>query len=51
MGKKFDRLSEHITKEYEAKGVAPEKARYIGRATAGEVANKKDKDGGDKKDE
>ena len=37
MGKKFDRLVERITKEYEAKGYPPEEAKRWGEETAGKV--------------
>lgn len=37
MGKKFDRLKEHIAREYEAKGYGPERAEKIGAAVAARV--------------
>ena len=43
MSKRFDKLSEHITREYEKKGFSHEKARKIGEATAGEIAHEKGK--------
>ena len=47
MGKKFDKLADHVTRYYEAKGVPPEKAREWGNATAGKVYREKE----EKKDE
>lgn len=41
MSKAYDKLAAHITREYEARGFSDKRARYIGRATAGEVAEKK----------
>ena len=38
---KFDRLKNHIAREYEAKGIPPEKAQAWGAATAGKVAKEK----------
>jgi hypothetical protein len=37
MSKKFDRLKERIAREYEAKGVSPEKANEWATKTAGKV--------------
>lgn len=39
----FQRLADHISREYLAKGYSPARARYIGRAKAGEVATAKHK--------
>lgn len=39
--KKFDRLKEHVAREYEAKGIAREKAEEWGAATAAKVAREK----------
>lgn len=44
MGKKFDRLSEHVAREYEKKGIPREKAEEWGKATAGKVAEEKEED-------
>lgn len=38
MSKAYDKLVAHIQREYEARGFSAKRARYIGRATAGEVA-------------
>lgn len=45
MGKKFDRLAEHVSREYEAKGIPKEEAEEWGRATAAKVAREKHPDG------
>lgn len=37
----FDRLKNRITREYRREGYSKTRARYIGRATAGEVARAK----------
>lgn len=37
MSKKFDKLAEKISHEYERKGIPPEKAKEWGRETAGKV--------------
>lgn len=34
----FNRLAAEVTREYLAKGASPERAAYIGRATAAKVA-------------
>lgn len=39
--KTFDKLADKVTREYEKKGVSPQKAREWGRATAGKVARAK----------
>lgn len=39
----FDRLAGKIARTYRRKGYAPKRARYIGRAAAGEVATRKHK--------
>jgi hypothetical protein len=49
MSKKFDKLANHVTKYYEAKGVPPEKAKEWGDATAGKVYQEQKE--GEKKDE
>ena len=36
-GKKFQKLSKKITKEYIKKGFSKKKAEYIGKATAGKI--------------
>ncbi len=41
MGKKFDRLQEHVAREYKDKGFGPERAEKIGAAVAGRVARLK----------
>lgn len=41
MGKKFDRLKEHVAREYTDKGYGPERAEKIGAAVAGRVARLK----------
>ena len=41
MGKKFDRLMHHVTREYEDKGFGKERAEKIGAAVAGKVAREK----------
>ena len=41
MGKKFDRVMEHIAREYEDKGYGKERAEKIGAAVAGKVARMK----------
>ena len=41
MGKKFDRLMHHVTREYEDKGFSKERAEKIGAATAAKVAREK----------
>jgi hypothetical protein len=43
VGKKFDRLMEHVTREYEDKGYGKERADKIGAAVAGKVARNKGK--------
>lgn len=43
MGKKFDRLKEHVTREYEDKGFGAERAEKIGAAVAGKIARAKGK--------
>lgn len=42
MGKKFDRLQKHVAREYEDKGLGPERAERIGAAVAGRVARLKE---------
>lgn len=37
----FKGLEERVTREYRRKGYAPGRARAIGKATAGKVANRK----------
>ena len=37
----FDRLSSHIAREYEAKGIPKERAEEWGRATAAKVGREK----------
>lgn len=37
MGKKFERLKERIAREYESKGIPPEKANEWATKTAGKV--------------
>lgn len=44
MGKKFDRLMQHVTREYEDKGFGKERAEKIGAAVAGKVARAKGQD-------
>ena len=44
MSKAYDKLAAHITREYEARGFSDKRARYIGRATAGEVAEEQAQD-------
>ena len=46
MGKKFDRLSEKIAREYEKKGYSHATAKKYGRATAGKVAREKEEEAG-----
>jgi hypothetical protein len=41
MPSKFDKLTEHIAKEYEERGYSREKAEEIGRATAAKIGRKK----------
>ena len=41
MGKAFDKLAKHITKEYEKKGYTEKEAKYIGKATAGKIFRNK----------
>jgi len=41
VGKKFDRLKEHVAREYQDKGFGPERAEKIGAAVAGRVARLK----------
>jgi len=41
MGKKFDRLMEHVKGEYRDKGYGEERAEKIGAAVAGKVARLK----------
>lgn len=41
MGKKFDRLMEHVAREYEDKGFGRERAEKIGASVAGKVARSK----------
>jgi hypothetical protein len=41
MGKAFDKLAKHITKEYEKKGYGVKESKYIGKATAGKIAREK----------
>jgi len=41
VGKKFDRLQEHVAREYKDKGFGPERAEAIGAAVAGRVARLK----------
>jgi hypothetical protein len=43
MGKKFDKLSGKVEREYENKGVSPSKAKQIGNAVAGQIAREKGK--------
>ena len=43
MGKKFDKLSGKVEREYEKKGVSPSKAKQIGNAVAGQIAREKGK--------
>ncbi len=38
---RFDRLKGHIAREYEAKGLSPEKAEAIGAATAAKIGREK----------
>jgi hypothetical protein len=38
VGKKFDRLKEHVAREYADKGYGPERAEKIGEAVAGRIA-------------
>jgi len=40
--KAFERLERAVEREYRRKGFSPERARYIGRATAGKVARQKE---------
>ena len=49
MSKKFDRLSEKVTREYEKKGVSKATAEKWGRATAAKVKQNQEgkADGGD----
>lgn len=42
MGKKFDKLSEHVARYYEAKGVSPAKAKLWGDETAAKVYHEKE---------
>jgi len=41
MTTKFKKLEKAVEKEYEAKGLSKERAEYIGRAVAGQVARRK----------
>jgi hypothetical protein len=41
VSKKFDRLKQHIAREYEAKGIPPEKAEAWGAATAAKIGREK----------
>lgn len=38
---KFQKLADHITREYEKKGYNPEEARKIGDETAADIGRKK----------
>ena len=52
MSAKFDKLANHVTREYEARGVPAERAKLWGEETAAKVARKKGKapgEGGDGK--
>ncbi len=40
--KKFDRLADKVSREYEKKGVSPATAEKWGRATAAKVAREKE---------
>jgi predicted transcriptional regulator len=44
MSKRFDRLVQHIRREYEEKGMSPERANAIAEATAGKIAREKESD-------
>jgi hypothetical protein len=46
VGKKFDRLMEHVAREYEDKGYGKERAEKIGAAVAGKVARIKGESSG-----
>lgn len=41
MSRAYEKLARHIAREYRAKGFSAARAKYIGRATAGEVATRK----------
>jgi hypothetical protein len=41
MPSRFDKLASEIAKEYEKKGVSPEKAKEIGEATAAKIGRRK----------
>jgi hypothetical protein len=41
VGKKFDRLKEHVAREYADKGYGSERAEKIGEAVAGRIARLK----------
>jgi len=41
VGKKFERLKEHVAREYEDKGFGRERADKIGEAVAGRIARAK----------
>ena len=41
MGKKFNKLEKKIEKEYRKKGYSKKRAKKIGYATAGKIAQKK----------
>ena len=43
MSKSFDKLKREIKDEYEKKGYSKKKADYIAKATAGEIARRKNK--------
>lgn len=44
MSAKFDRLKEHVARQYERRGYSRERAEHIGSAVAGEVAEQKAED-------
>ena len=48
LSKKFDRLKEHVAREYEAKGVPKAEAEAWGAGTAAKVAREKGKAPGGK---
>lgn len=43
---RFDRLKEHVAREYEARGIPAEKAEAWGAGTAAKVAREKEAKGG-----
>jgi hypothetical protein len=48
--RRFDRLKEHVAREYEAKGIPKEKAAAWGAGTAAKVAREKGDAPGGKED-